>query len=260
MSRLLVLLYGCFAYGCFFLTILYAIGFVSGLIVPKSMNSGEPGPLGLSILINASLLGLFAVQHMIMARPGFKQRWTKIIPGVMERSTFVLATCACFGLLFWQWQPLPGVIWDLQSPVLRAVLLGISLLGWGIVLFSSFLIDHFELFGLRQVVLHFLGREDRKAPFVERSLYKWVRHPLMTGFLLAFWFTPTMTTGHLLFAALTTAYIIIGTQIEERDLIRAHGDEYRAYRRRTPAFIPIPKSYRPAPATMNGVLGEGTRG
>ncbi|MHC5023940.1 MAG: methanethiol S-methyltransferase [Planctomycetota bacterium] len=242
MRRSIAFVYGLIAYLAFFITILYAIGFVGNLVVPKSIDSGPAGPTGASILVNVALLALFAVQHSIMARPWFKERWTKIVPRPVERSTFVLVTSALLMFIFWQWRPMPEPIWDIGQPVVRAVLIGISYLGWAMVFYSSFLIDHFDLFGLRQVWLHLRGRPYTHHPFAERSLYRLMRHPLMTGFLLAFWFAPSMSQGHLLFAAVTTAYILVAVRIEEHDLLRFLGEDYRQYRRRTPMLLPLPKA------------------
>lgn len=244
MARIMVLLYGIVAYVLFLGTFLYAIGFVGNWFVPKSIDSGEAGPAGMALLVNGALLGLFAVQHSVMARPGFKAWLTRFIPRSMERSTYVLVSSLCLVLLFWLWRPMPTVIWDVQNSVAEGALVGLSLLGWAIVLYGSFLIDHFDLFGLRQVVLYARGREYTSPHFIERSLYRVVRHPLMLGFIVAFWFTPTMTTGHLLFAILTTGYILVGIQLEERDLVRAHGDEYPKYRRRVPALVPLIRGRR----------------
>jgi protein-S-isoprenylcysteine O-methyltransferase Ste14 len=240
MSRILMFVYGLLTYALFGATFLYAIGFVTGLFVPKTLASGEAAPLGEALLVNVLMLGVFAIQHTIMARPEFKERWTKIVPRPIERSTFVLATCAILLVTFWQWRPLPAIVWEVQSPVLAGVITGISLLGFGIVFWATCLIDHFDLFGMRQVTLHLMKREYSGPKFMERSLYKLVRHPLMLGFLIAFWATPTMTQGHLLFAAVTTAYILIGVKVEERDLVRHLGDDYIEYRRRTPSIIPLP--------------------
>ncbi len=239
MTRALTLAYGVAAYCVFLATFLYLIGFVGGLVVPKDVNSGAVGPLGAAVLINSLLLGLFAVQHAVMARPAFKAWWTRIVPEAVERSTFVLATCVVLGLMVWQWRPIEGTIWLIEQPIASGILRALSFLGWGLVLFSSFLIDHFDLFGLRQVWLYFRGEEYTQHPFVERSLYRIVRHPLMLGFLIAFWATPNMTGGHLVFALLTTGYILIGTCIEERDLVQILGDDYIEYRARTPSLIPF---------------------
>ncbi|MHC4421415.1 MAG: methanethiol S-methyltransferase [Planctomycetota bacterium] len=241
MGRFFVLLYGTVIYVIFVVTFVYAMGFVGGIAVPKTIDSGVEGAVLPSILINIALLGLFAVQHIVMARPEFKTRWTKIVPKPIERSTFVLATCLCLGLTFWQWRPMTGIVWHVEQPLARGLLIGVSLFGWLLVLYSSFLIDHFDLFGLRQVVLYWRQQVYTHRPFVERSLYKWVQHPLMVGFLIAFWATPTMTAGHLLFAVVTTAYIVVGTRIEERDLARMLGDDYHQYRARTARFLPRPK-------------------
>ncbi|HVS11838.1 MAG TPA: isoprenylcysteine carboxylmethyltransferase family protein [Planctomycetota bacterium] len=238
-SRVASLLYGSLAYVLFLGTFLYAIGFVTGLGVPKTVDGGARVPLGEALLVNGGLLALFAVQHTIMARRAFKRRWTRIVPQVIERATFVLVTCAILIATFWQWRHLPGTLWEVQGP-LAWFLNGASFLGWGIVLFASFLIDHFELFGLRQVVRHFLGRPAEAPRFRERSLYRMVRHPLMLGFLLAFWATPVMSMGHLFFAAMCTGYILVGIQIEERSLVAEHGESYLDYRRRVPMLLPLP--------------------
>jgi len=225
----------------FFGTFTYAIGFVGNLLVPKSIDSGEPGPLGFSILVNAVLLMVFVVQHTIMARPAFKREWTKIVPQPIERGTFVLAASLALMLIFWQWRPIPTLVWDIQQPIARTILWTLYLSGYGLVLFSSFLIDHFDLFGLRQVYFHFTGREYHHPPFIERSIYRRIRHPLMAGFLIAFWCTPTMSQGHLLFAVLSTGYIFFGIAVEERDLLQILGPDYRAYRERTPMILPLGK-------------------
>ena len=241
--RVLVLLYGVVAYVLFLGSFLYAIGFVGNFAVPKSIDSGTDGPLGQSILIDAILLSLFAIQHTIMARPGFKARWTRIVSPAIERSTFVLVTSLLLGLIMWQWQPIPNEIWSVGG-VLGMALWGLFALGFGIVLISTFLIDHFDLFGLRQVVSHFRGQDIPAHQFVERSLYGLVRHPIMLGFVIAFWATPQMTGGHLLWAAMTTAYIVFGVHVEERDLLAAHGEVYAGYRRRVPMLLPLPKGKR----------------
>lgn len=239
--RLTILSTGVVAYLMFFGTILYAIGFVSNLVVPKGIDGGTAGAVVPSILINAALLSLFVIQHTIMARPVFKRWWTRIIPEPMERSIFVAAASACLMLLFWQWRPLPGVVWHVEHHALRWLLVGVSMAGWAIVLASSFMINHFDLFGLRQTWFGVTGRPRPEVPFVLTGLYKFVRHPLMVGFLIAFWATPTMTVGHLFFAIMTTGYIFLGTAIEERDLVAHLGDTYRQYQRRVRGFLPIPR-------------------
>jgi len=237
-ARFLIFLYGVAAYLQFFITILYAIGFVSGFVVPKAINTGAVVSTAEALLVNTGLLLLFVVQHTVMARSAFKQWLTRFLPAAMERSTYVLLSSAILLLLFWQWRPMPTVIWDVQMTPLRIAIYTVSFIGWFIVLYSSFIIDHFDLFGLRQVTAYLRGKTYNSPPFVVRSLYRVVRHPLMLGFLIAFWFTPTMTLGHLFFAVMTTGYIIFGTTIEERDLVRHHGKQYEAYRRQTPMLLP----------------------
>jgi protein-S-isoprenylcysteine O-methyltransferase Ste14 len=240
-QRLGVLGVGLVAYLMFFGTILYAIGFVSGLVVPKDINAGEVGPVGPSLLINGSLLCLFVAQHTVMARPVFKRWFTRFVPVAMERSLFVAAASGILMLTFWQWRPLPQAVWQVEHPVVSGLLLAGSMLGWVIVFASSFMINHFDLFGLRQSLNGFLGRESTPIGFKLVGLYKIVRHPLMVGFLLAFWLTPTMTVGHLFFAVMTTGYIFFGTWIEERDLIAHLGEAYIDYKRRVRGFLPLPK-------------------
>jgi protein-S-isoprenylcysteine O-methyltransferase Ste14 len=237
-SRVASLAYGALAYVLFLGTFLYAIGFVTGLVVPKTVDDGARVSLAEALLVNGGFLALFAVQHTIMARKAFKRRWTRIVPAQVERSTFVLVTCAILIGMFWQWRHLPGTLWAVSGPM-AWFLQGAAFLGWGIVLFSSFLIDHFELFGLRQVVRHFRGLPAEAPHFRERSLYRMVRHPLMLGFLLAFWATPVMSMGHLFFAAMCTGYILFGIQVEERSLVAEHGDSYLDYRRRVPMLLPL---------------------
>ncbi len=241
MGRVIAFVYGLICYFAFFGTILYAIGFTENMVVPKGIDGGTIGSTGQSILINVLLLGAFAVQHSIMARPAFKAKWTKIIPWPIERSTFVLLASGLLCLMFWQWRPMTTAIWDIQQPVVRNILFGLSFLGWAVVFYSTFLIDHFDLFGMRQVLLHLQGKPYTDLKYTERSLYRVVRHPLYLGFITAFWFTPEMTQGHLLFAAVTTAYILVAIQLEERDLMKGLGQDYVDYRKRIPLILPIPK-------------------
>ena len=241
MKKTLSFFYGLVCYLAFFGTILYAIGFVGNLAVPKSIDSNPETSLFKAVLVNASLLLLFALQHSIMARPAFKQWWTKIIPLHLERSTYVLLASLCLMLLMWQWQPIGGVVWSTENQVVKNILLFTYLLGWSIVFFSTFLINHFDLFGLRQVWLHLLGKPYTQLPFRLPLLYKLVRHPLYLGFLIAFWSTPVMTVAHLLFAILTTGYILTAIQLEERDLLKTFGEKYRNYKKWAPMIIPFSK-------------------
>jgi protein-S-isoprenylcysteine O-methyltransferase Ste14 len=245
MSRLLIFLYGVIVYAIMFPLFLYLFAFASGWWVPKTVDTGAAGPWWQALLIDTVLVALFGIQHAIMARPAFKKWWTTIIPAPMERSTFVLIATLLLTLIYWQWQPIPFVLWDVQEPVARLLLHIQSAIGAALVLGSSFLIDHFDLFGLRQVWLHLLGKPYTQKPFVERSVYKVVRHPLMLGFLIAFWSAPTMTVGHALFAGLFTLYIVIGVSMEERDLVGVHGGSYLDYRQRTRKFIPLPRRRKP---------------
>jgi len=239
MNRALSFLYGVFCYAVFLLSFLYAIGFVGNLVVPKSIDSGSESSLARSLVLNVVLLGLFAAQHTIMARPAFKRWWTKIVPVQAERSTFVLAAGLLLLLLYWLWRPMPGVVWSVEHPVGKAVLLGLFWAGWLTALLATFMINHFDLFGLRQVWLHLRRREYHHPQFQTRGLYHYIRHPLMLGFIIAFWATPHMTLGHLLFAVATTSYILIGIQLEEHDLVKFLGKDYEDYRRRVPMLIPF---------------------
>jgi protein-S-isoprenylcysteine O-methyltransferase Ste14 len=238
LSRLLAFGYGVVSYLLFLVTFLYAIGFVSGLIVPKSIDSGPQVPSGEALTVDLLLLGLFAVPHSVMARPAFKRRWTRLVPAPIERTTYVLVSSLSLALLFWQWRPLPGLVWEVPHAVVAGGLWGLCAVGWLVVLASTFLIDHFDLFGLRQVYLFASGRAYSPPPFRMSLLYRVVRHPLMLGFLIAFWATPVMTWGHLLFAVMTTAYILVAIQLEERDLRAAFRDTYDQYREEVSMILP----------------------
>jgi methanethiol S-methyltransferase len=238
-SRVTTFLYGVVSYLIFFATFLYAIGFLGNVAVPKSIDSGRTAPLGAALLINAGLLAIFAVQHSVMARPWFKRIWTRVIPKQAERSTYVLISSLALILLFWLWQPIGGVVWNVEQPVLRAVLYGLFALGFVIVLISTFLINHFDLFGLRQVYLYLRGKDYTQLRFGTPLLYRHIRHPLYLGWLLAFWATPTMTIAHLVFAIATTLYIFMAIQFEEKDLLDTFGDDYRRYRESVPMIVPV---------------------
>jgi methanethiol S-methyltransferase len=230
--------YGMACYAIFLGSFLYAVGFLGNFLVPKSIDSGPSSALPVSIAIDLLLLGLFAVQHSVMARPAFKALWTRIVPKSVERSTYVLISSLLLALICWKWQAIPAVVWDISSPILRAFVYGLFALGWLILLFSTFIINHFDLFGLRQVFLRMRGIDYTPVKFAERAFYKFVRHPLYLGFVIAFWSTPHMSAGHLLFAIATTAYIFVGIFLEERDLMKDHGAEYAAYRARVPMLLP----------------------
>lgn len=241
MKKTLFLLYGVVAYLAFFGTILYAIGFVGNLFVPKGIDGVPEVSLWQALLTNTAFLLLFAVQHSTMARPAFKRWWTKFVPKPIERSTFVLLTSIILSSMFAFWQPLGGIVWQTDNETVRVILLAFYLLGWAIVFVATFLINHFDLFGLRQVWLYFTGKEYTHLPFRLPFLYKYVRHPLYMGFLIAFWSTPVMTVTHLLFALATTGYILTAIQLEERDLISHFGQKYRDYRNSVPMILPIGK-------------------
>lgn len=240
MGRILAFVYGAACYVVFFVTFLYAIGFVGNLLVPKGIDTGPPAAtLTRALIMNIGLMTIFALQHSIMARPEFKRMWTRIVPAAIERSTYVLFSSLALILLFWQWRTIPDVVWDIQNAAGQYLLYAAFALGWLMVLLSTFLINHFDLFGLRQVYLYARNEEYRPLKFREIFLYKIVRHPIMLGFIIAFWATPRMTYGHLLFAAVTTAYIIVAIQLEERDIKNIHG-EYEGYRGRVSMIIPMP--------------------
>jgi protein-S-isoprenylcysteine O-methyltransferase Ste14 len=238
MRKLLAALYSALVYAWFLGVFLYAIGFVEGVLVPKSIDSGTSGPLALSLLIDAALLLLFAVQHSVMARPGFKRVWTRIVPEEIERSTFVLFASLALALVCWQWRALPQSVWSIEDPIAAKGLLVVSWSGWGLLLLSTFLISHFHLFGLSQGFARLLGSKLPEPAFVTPFLYRWLRHPIYAGFILAFWAAPHMSLGHLFFAVATTGYIFVGIWFEERDLIAFFGDRYRQYRATVGMLVP----------------------
>jgi methanethiol S-methyltransferase len=253
-KRVAFFVYGTVAYVIFLATFLYAIGFVGNFGVPSRLDGPATGPVGRALAINLGLLALFAVQHSLMARPAFKAWWTRIVPPPIERSTYVLFSSVALGLLFWLWQPMGGEVWSVENPTGRSILLGLFAFGWGLVLVCTFLINHFDLFGLRQIWLQLVGRPYTGLVFVTPGPYKLVRHPLYVGWLFAFWMTPTMTLAHLVFAIMTTAYILIAIQLEERDLVREHGARYENYRDRTPMLLPFARRQREA--VTKGTLAD----
>ncbi|WP_259215471.1 methanethiol S-methyltransferase [Bradyrhizobium centrosematis] len=245
--KIIAFLYGIAAYLVFFVTILYAIGFVTGLVVPKtidkSIDTGTQSSMIEAVIINLLLMSIFAVQHSVMARQQFKAWWTQFVPKPVERSTYVLLASLSLLLLFWQWRPLPAVIWNVENQNLAVTLVTLSFAGWVLVFTSTYLINHFELFGLHQVTNHLIGKETPPPRFKTPLLYNFVRHPIYLGFIIAFWAAPTMTAGHLLFAAVTTLYIFVGIALEEHDLVALFGDEYRQYKQRVAMLIPWRRSH-----------------
>jgi len=246
MQRIAVFVYGVLSYACFFATFLYAIGFLGNFGVPRSIDAAAEGALATAVLVNVLLLAVFALQHSVMARPAFKRWWTRIVPEPAERSTYVLASSVALLLLFWQWRPIGGVVWHVEHPVAAAALYGLFAAGWLTVLVTTFLINHFDLFGLRQVWFYLRGEPYRPLSFVTPGPYRLVRHPLYVGWLLTFWAAPTMTAAHLLFAVMTTAYILIAIRLEERDLVAIHGERYAEYRRSVPMLVPRVRVAEPA--------------
>jgi len=239
MGRSITFIYGVAVYVVFLLTFLYSMGFVGNVLVPKSIDSGVQSHAGVAVVINLALLSIFALQHSIMARPAFKRVWTKIIPKPAERSTYILMTSVALILLFLFWQPLPAKVWDASNTLAGTVLTVLFWAGWFVVLVSTFMIDHFDLLGLKQIYANLRKRQENQRNFVKIGFYRLVRHPIMTGFMIAFWAAPTMTAGHFLFTLVTTGYIVIAVlYLEEKDLIAEIGDEYLAYQREVPAFVP----------------------
>jgi protein-S-isoprenylcysteine O-methyltransferase Ste14 len=242
MKKFLFLLYGIIAYLIFFVTFCYAVGFVSTLLVPKHIDSAPQSPLSYALLVNAGMLTLFALQHSVMARPAFKRWWTKFVPEPIERSTYILLASLCLILLFWYWEPIGGVVWQVESESLQILLKSLCLFGFSIVLIVTFMINHFDLFGLRQVWYYATGKKYEPLSFKTPFFYKYVRHPLYLGFLIAFWSTPLMTFAHLFFALMTTGYVLTAIQFEENDLVKQFGLRYKEYRNSVPMLIPFTKA------------------
>ncbi|GLS44932.1 methanethiol S-methyltransferase [Methylobacterium brachythecii] len=258
MTRVAAMMYGLFAYLIFSVTFLYAVGFTGGILVPKGIDDGLPDlPWPAAMVANLGLLSLFAVQHSVMARPGFKTWWTKYVPQPIERSTYVLLASAALLLLFWQWQPLTASVWSIEKPLMAGAIKAAFWLGWLIVVTSTFMISHFDLFGLKQTFARRTVNASGEAVFKAPMLYRYVRHPIYVGFVIAFWSSPAMSVGHFLFAAVTTVYILVGIQLEERDLLTVFGDRYRRYRDEVGMLVP---RFRPASnrtsAKSNASLGS----
>jgi protein-S-isoprenylcysteine O-methyltransferase Ste14 len=260
LKRILFFAYGSLSYLIFLGTFLYAICFIGNFGVPRTLDGPASGPLWAAFAIDAGLLALFAVQHSVMARRWFKDWWTRILPKPVERSTYVLFSSLALILLFWQWRPLGGVVWSVEDPVGRLVLWGLFAFGWGLVLVSTFLINHFDLFGLRQVWLYLLGRPYTTLRFATPGPYRLVRHPLYVGWFFAFWMTPTMTLAHLLFSVATAAYILLAIRFEERDMVREHGDAYETYRRSVPMLVPFTRRRGPGMGSGTGAVKEDAEG
>jgi protein-S-isoprenylcysteine O-methyltransferase Ste14 len=241
MARIAAVIYGFVAYALFFVTFLYAVGFVGNLVVPRSIDAPAGAFSPVALVIDALLLGLFAIQHSGMARQGFKRVWTKMIPPPVERSTYVLIASLCLDLMYWQWRPMNEAIWSVHNSIGAGVLQALFFLGWLIVLASTFMVSHFDLFGLRQVTLFMKGKQYTPVGFKSPMLYKFVRHPIYLGFLIAFWATPSMTLGHLVFSLATTGYILLAIQLEEKDLTATFGTAYEQYREQTSMLVPIAK-------------------
>jgi protein-S-isoprenylcysteine O-methyltransferase Ste14 len=254
-GRIGALIYGAVSYAIFFVTFLYMVGFVGNFAVPKSIDSGAAGPLGLALLVNGALLALFALQHSVMARPGWKRVFTQVVPRSIERSTYVLASSAALILLFWQWRPMPARLYELESGFAFGAMTALYLFGYGLLLAATLLIDHFDLFGLRQVYLRFRDKPYTEKRFMTPWLYRHIRHPLYVGWIITFWAAPAFSVGHLLFASAMTAYILIAIPLEERDLADQLGKPYEEWRARTPAFIPRVRGERqPQDSGVTGAI------
>ncbi|WP_297774418.1 methanethiol S-methyltransferase [Mycobacterium sp.] len=247
MKRFLIVGYGVAAYLLFLAAFLYLVAFLGNFWVPRTVDHGLSAPIGQAVLVNIVLLALFAVQHSIMARPSFKAWWTRLVPASIERSTYVMLSNVVLVLLYWQWRTMPAVVWDVRLPAGRLVLWTLFWLGWAIALAATFMVSHFDLFGLRQVFLAWRGKPYTHIGFHARMLYRLVRHPLMLGFVIVFWAVPTMTAGHLLFSVAMTGYILVATHLEEHDLVEALGEQYRDYRRRVPMLLPLGRRPRREP-------------
>lgn len=251
MNRIAAFVYGTLCYLVFLATFLYAVAFIGNIGPIRTIDGEATAPFGQALLINTLLLGLFAVQHSVMARPAFKRWWTRMVPKPVERSTYVLFSSLALLFLFHAWQPMGGTIWDVGDPIFRGTIYGLFAGGWLLVLVATFLINHFDLFGMRQVWLYLKGEPYTQLKFKTPGLYRYVRHPLYVGWLLTFWATPTMTAAHLVFAIATSAYILIAIQLEERDLVDIHGPAYEAYREQVPMLVPSLRPHAPGELRTN---------